>query len=221
VVGRAYSFRRWLADCLLGTRWATVTLPDSKIDAVAHDLGLDPELLLEVRAEAKILRHKIGRTNALTSWDKDTGLRRRCYQFHLYMPEAIWTAWKEECKFRQVGGALLLRSLVHDYLLGVREVQPLKRWHFRGKLYQMGSNDKRYGFLERSTVPHGAWRALQHRGTALGVTGTAMARALVIEALSGLHHDVPLVETGMMYDDESRYLKRDPASGLTGGVASG
>jgi hypothetical protein len=220
VIGRAYSFRRWLADCLLGTRWSTVTLADSDIDRVSKELGLDPEFLVEVRAEAKIQRHKIGRTNALTTWDQDTGLRRRCYQFHLYMPEAIWNAWKDECEFRQVGGALLLRSLVHDYLLGGREVSPLKRWHWRGKLYRMGDNAKRSAFLERSTVPHGAWRALQRRGGALGVTGTALARALVIEALSGLRYDVPLVETGMMYDDESRYLSRVTGPDLTGARGS-
>lgn len=212
ILGRTNSFRRWLFDRVLGTLWATKSMTDAQIARIAPELGLDPQFLLEVRAEARIRRNKRGFRGQLHE-------NRMLYQYHLFMPEVVWRDWQKECEFRGVKGALLLRSLIHDYLLGSREPLAAGAWYWRGKRYKMGEKE-RNRFLERAAMPHGARRALRTRAEWIGTTPTAVARALVIEAMSGLHRDVPLVETGMMFDDERRYLARFEGR-LTGGAPAG
>jgi hypothetical protein len=180
-------------------------MSDADVERAAHELGLDAEFLLEVRAETRIRRNKRGFAGQLNE-------KRMLYQYHLFMPEVVWNDWHRECAFRGVGGPILLRSLIHDYLLGDREPLPAGSWYWKGKRYEMGENKKRWKFLERAAMPHGARRALRARAERLGTMPTAVARALVIEAMSGLHRDVPLVETGMMFDDERRYLARVPGA---------
>lgn len=206
----AGNFREWLFARLKGSRFASCALPDERIDAVAKRLGVDPELLLEVRAEVRIERHERGLPSPKLQYKKR--LRAdphdphvRLYQYHLFMPEEVFAAWKEECAFRGLDGPLLLRSMIHEYLLGEREVAPLDHWVWRGKKYMMGGNKHRGKFLERSVIPHGAKRALTLRASLLGTTSAALVRALAVEALMGLHRDVALIEAARMFDDETRY----------------
>lgn len=205
-------------DRVISTTWATRTILDSELDEIAKTLGLDPDLLLEARAEAKVTRQERGLR--VTKWYEGTSETRRYYQFHLFMPELVMKAWREECVFRQVAGPLLLRSLIHDYLVRTREPNPLRKWYWRGQFYTMGDSDERTRFLERATIPLGSRRALVARAIRVGTTPTALCRALAIEALSGLHRDVPLIEASMMFDDEERYLALFN-DGLTRGDASG
>ncbi len=204
---RVYSFRSWLLERLLGTKWATLPARDDEIDALAERLGVQPELLLEARAEAKIQKSKNGLRIAAARPD-ESGRFKRYYQFHLFMPPPVHKAWLEECAYRELRGPVLLRALIQEYLMGDTEPTPLSFWYWKGKRYQMGKAEQRSPFLERATITQGANRALKRRAMAIGTTPTAIARALIIEALSGEHRAVKLIEHSMMFDDERRYLRR-------------
>jgi hypothetical protein len=216
---RAESFRQWLLERLLGTRWARVALTDDQIDAVARRLGVSSEILLEARAQTKIVKHASGLPNAISMAGRVAGEYRTYYQYHLFMPPVVWKAWADECKFREVKGSLLLRSMIHDYLSFPRSVAPLRQWRYQDKTYKMGEHGRTH-FLERAQIPHGAKRALEHRARQIGALPTWVVRALVLEALAGLHRDIRLIEATMMYDDESRYLS-PPKSDLTQGDPRG
>lgn len=204
---RVYSFRSWLFERLLGTRWATLPVEDAEIDALAQRLGVQPDVLLEARAEAKILQSKNGLRIASARPD-ESGRFKRYYQFHLFMPPPVYKAWLEECAYRELRGPVLLRALIQEYLMGDKEPEPLSFWYWKGKHYKMGKAELRSPYLERATITQGAKRALARRAKAIGTTSTAIARALIIEALSGEHRVVKLIEHSMMFDDETRYLRR-------------
>lgn len=214
---RAYSFRTWLFERLLSTKWATVAMTEDAIDALSERLGVSPGLLCEVRAQAKIDLCKSGLRMPSANDPLAPGFKR-FYQFHLFMPPPVFKAWKEECEFRQLPEPVLLRSLIQEYLLDTREPTPLRFWYWEGKRHQMPKKT-RDSCLVRATITHGANRALKRRARRIGSRPTALARALIIEALEGGHRDVRLIEHGSMYDDESRYLAAH-ASRLTEGDPS-
>ena len=209
-IPRAESFREWLRDRLRHTPWATIAIADERIEAVAEQLGLAPDLLVEVRAEAKLEKHARGLPPA-----------RRLYQFHLFLPAVIHRAWRDECKFRGIESGTLLRSLISDYLLGSREPMPLRHWMYQGRTYRMGDAQKRAQGLLRATIPQGARRALVYRASVVGAKPTSVARALVLEALQGLHRGIALIEAQSMYDDERRYLGGPDEGILTRDRATG
>ena len=204
----AAQFRNWLVERLLGTRFSAMAIDDSRIDAVANLLGVSPELLLEARTRARLERYERGLPGSRLRHSKPGAgeAHHRLYQYNLFMPEVILKAWEEECTYRDVDGPVLLRSLIHSYLLGSREPEPREIWHWKGRSYPMGSADERAKFRERATIPIGAKRALTVRSIRLGTQPTRIVRALVTEVLDGAHRGIPLVETAMMYDDEERYL---------------
>ncbi len=208
------NFRAWLAGCLRGTKYATVELRDEEIDRTAKRLGVDVDLLLEVRAKALIELHARGLSpplsNTIPREQREAKLRgqkldekkRRLYQFHFPMPPEIVTAWKAECEVRGVHPPTFLRSLIHEYLLGTREPNAVRYWGWRGKIYRAPHAVRA---IEPVVIPQGARRALFHRASSIGATASAVVRGLVLEALEGEHRNIPLMSAGMMYDDETRY----------------
>jgi hypothetical protein len=195
-------FRRWLSNRLLGTEFASIPIADDKIDEVAKKIGVDPDLLVEVRMRARVLRATDGVQDPMGVMRKGT----RHVQQILPMPEEIHKAWREECDFRGVDGSALMRSLIHAYLLGKEEpTQVLRQWVYRGKTYKLPDRNNRYKFRERCMIPHGAKRALMRRAHRRGSTISALMRALVLEAMAGKHRTLTLIESRSMYDDEDRY----------------
>jgi hypothetical protein len=182
-------------------------LDDEDVDRIAKQIGVDPDLLLEVRVRARIERHSIGLKSAALAKEKLVGIRQRVAQINVFMPATVHEAWKIECDFRGIDSTLLIRSMLHEYLLGEREPAPMVAWVWRDQAYRMGDQAKRMQHVERAAVPHGARRALARRAERLGVPSLAIIRALIVEALDGGHRHVPLVESSMMFDDETRYFQ--------------
>jgi len=206
-------FRAWVGARLLGTQYATIRIDDSDIDAVAKKLGVDPDLLLEVRAQAIIDLHDRGLAQPISnsqnqrrSLDEAT---QRLYQYQMWFPPPVFEAWRHECDRRGVHAATFLRSLIHYYLLSTREPEPLQDWSWEGKLYR---GYRRERVDERAVIPHGAKRALLRRATLRGTRSTHIVRALILGAMRGEYQSVPLVTSGMMYDDESRYYTGETRS---------
>lgn len=203
------SFRAWLAERLRETKFARGVIPDDEIDVIAKRLGVEPDLLLEVRAAMRVEMHKEGRRmpRGPTVPGDVQARHRRVYQLHLYIPIEIFPFWKDECEFRGIEGSVLLRSIIHAYLLSKYEPQDvLTGWRWKGKRYKTPQSQQRGKVgLERTVIPQGAKRALARRARRSGTTSTAIVRGLVLEALRGLHRVIPLVEPAMMWDDEGRY----------------
>jgi len=202
-------FRSWLAARLLGSRYATTPLRDEEIDAVAKRLGVDPDLLLEVRARARVELHERGLAPALSNSKILNEGHKRLYQYQMVLPEEIHRIWNGECERRGAHGPTLLRSLIHEYLLGEREPVPARHWSWEGKLYQ---HFRKSGFDQKAVITQGAKRALMRRTALLGVRPTALVRGLMLEAMRGEHGTVQLVTAAMMYDDEDRYRTAPPAT---------
>jgi hypothetical protein len=195
-------FRRWLSNRLLGTEFASMPLADDKIDEVAKRIGVHPDLLVEVRVRAKVLRATDGVQDPMGKMHRGT----RHVQQVLPMPPVLHEAWREECEFRGVEGPALMRSLIHAYLLGTEEpTQVLRRWVYKGATHKLPDHKNRYKFRERCLIPHGAKRALMRRCHRRGVTMNGIIRTLVLEALAGQHRTVTLIDSRSMYDDEDRY----------------
>lgn len=203
------SFRAWLAEKLLTTVHARATILDEEIDARAKRLGIDADLLLEVRARFRIEQHARGLPSPYTSsrqalTPEVSARHRRLYQLHLPMPVEILAAWKDECEFRGIEGSAILRSLIHSYLLASYEPKCTTRfWYWKGRRYECGKNATR--LFERATIPTGAKRALTRRAARRGTSSVAIARGLALEVLEGKHRELALIDPMMMFDDESRY----------------
>jgi hypothetical protein len=205
---RQNGFRAWLAGRLLGTKYATSPLADDEIDAAAKKLGVDPDLLVEVRAEARIALYEKGLAPPISNKPRkprspySTEPQRRLYQYRMWMPRGIAKVWEAECQLRGVRGPALLRSLIHHYLLGAREPAPEPTWRWEGRLY---SFDREKDLEERATLPHGTKRALMRRSKLRNVPASAVVRALMLEAMRGEHRALPPLQAAQMFDDETRY----------------
>ena len=199
-------FRAWVGARLLGTQYATIRIDDSEIDAVAKQLGVDAELLLEVRAQAIIELHERGLAQPISNNRKNRQspdeAMKRLYQYQIWFPAEVFSAWTLECERRAVHPATFLRSLIHSYLLSSREPVALQDWVWNGKLYR---SYKKNRIEERAVIPHGAKRALMRRSTLLGTRSAHVVRALILGAMKGDYPGIPLVTSAMMYDDENRY----------------
>jgi len=205
-------FRAWIGARLLGTQYATIRVDDSDIDAVAKKLGVDADLLLEVRAQAIIDLHDRGLAQPISNTKARLALdqvSQRLYQYQMWFPPEVFEVWRLECGRRGVHPPTFIRSLIHHYLLGTREPSPLQDWSWEGTLYR-GYRSGRVS--ERAAIPHGAKRALIRRSTLLGTRSTHVVRALILGAMRGDYQSLPLVTSGMMYDDESRYYTGETRS---------
>jgi len=203
-------FRNWLARKLRGTRYAEVNTADGDIDKVAKRLGVDPELLLEVRAQALVDLHSRGYARPLSNKPKHReqlkqdwrANNRGLYQLKMWIPSECFAAWKEECARRGVKGAALLRSITHSYLLRKYEPEPQRHWRLGDKVFPNSREDLR---SEKAAVPRGVSRALMRRAATKNTKATMIVRALMMEAIQGRHMGVPLVTAAMMFEDETRY----------------
>lgn len=198
-----HKFRAWLFGKLRDTRYATIELRDEEIDGVAKRLGVDPVLLLEVRAQVRVDLHSRGFAPSISNAKRKLfGLQERIYQSKIWMPTVVFAAWNAECARRGVHPPTFLRSLIHSYLLGDREPEIAPHWMWRGELLREVAT---LATRERAVITHGAARALKRRAAARHTSMTGIMRGLVLEALAGQHMGIPLLSTAMMYDDENRY----------------
>jgi len=181
-------------------------IPDEKIDAVAARMGVQADVLIEARAQFKIRRARYGLQMPLGQKVAKT----RHFQLQCEMPEEVYAAWQEECHSRGIEGSVLLRSVVHAYLLGTNEpVKVLKRWIWNGKTIRATAWEKRRRIArsrERAQITVGAKRALELRAQRHGSPRSALVRALVLDVIDRRWQGVQLVDAEMMYDDETRYV---------------
>jgi len=214
-VGPPQNFREWLAARLLGTKYATVRMSDDRVDVVAKQLGVDVDLLLEVRAQARLALHDRGLSPARSNAGGTQHGIERLYQFQMWMPPEIHATWMAECALRGAHPPTLLRSLIHDYLMGSREPAPVRHWSWKGR--HVSAYTKGSSVNEHTVITLGARRALMRRSRARGAQAANVVRALVLEAMAGEHRDIPQLTAAMMYDDETRYYTGDPLSLDPGG----
>jgi len=190
---------------LLTSAHAVRSIPEDKLAAVAKEIGVDVDLLAEVRAQAKI--RKVSGKHAVAKF-VTTG---RYHDLELVFPDVHWGLWIKECKTRNVEPATLLRSLIHDLLLKGRLLRPEElhaRWDWNGVRHSLPKAGKNY-WKNRQVVgiTPGAHRALIHHARAHNCSVTTLVRTLIMETLKGRHRSVRLVQRKHLYDDELRYLQ--------------
>lgn len=196
------AFRDWLIDRLRGTRWATEPLSPARARKVAKVLGVQYDLLMEVRADTLIARAREGFRPGGRQEERTTKIK-------ISYPAEIKAEFEEYCESRALTPSSLMRSVLHAYLRGSYE--PLQSrshtWIWKGKAYRFKATYN-YKHCTQLRVPHGAKRALQIRARGLGTTPHAIMRALVLETMEGKfgQADLQIVDTLAMYDDETKYF---------------
>jgi len=206
------SFREWLIDCIMSTDFVTCTMDDHDVDAYAHEMGVEPDVLLEARL--RVLRELTERAAPKPGGTKRAGTAH--YQLELLFPEVVYQAWKYECERRGLLGSALLRSMVHAYLSGSWEPREIsKHWVWRGIGYEVTTKSwkrqhkSRYPYRERALITHGAKRALFRRSVRRACKPSTIVRALIIYCVDG-HWAQPgtidIIDQTSMFDDEQRYF---------------
>lgn len=186
---------------------------DSEVDILSERMGIHPDVLLEARIMARSRRLAAGR--APPAGRKRAGSNH--YQFELLFPPEVYEVWKHESENRGVLGSVLLRSLVHTYLMGSYEPDTISRhWEYRGIVYSLPhiqqwakQHGRRYPYRERTLIPNGARRALIHRSNRLGVEPSILVKSLILLMLNNrwAHPGtISMIDAANMYDDEKRYL---------------
>lgn len=186
---------------------------DTEVDAIAERMGILPDVLLEARIMARSRRIEAGRA-------APAGRKRAKsshYQFELLFPPDVFEQWKQESENRGVLGSVLMRSLVHAYLSGTFEPDTISRhWEYRGIVYQLPhvhnwakEHGRRYPYRERTLIPNGARRALNHRANRLGVEPSILVKSLILLMMNNrwAHPGtIAMIDAANMYDDENRYI---------------
>lgn len=197
----------------VSTTTAALGTSDDGLDEAATRLGVIPEVLLDARLLARRRYIEAGRR-------PPDGPRKRAgsnhYQIEMLLPPDVFHAWKSEAEVRGVQSSVLLRSLLHAYLLGSFDPPFVQRyWKLHEVVYRLPNiqnwakeHATRYPYRERSLIPNGAKRALILRARRLGATPTAMARTLMILTMERKWAQPGTVEyvlASNMFDDENRY----------------
>jgi hypothetical protein len=204
-------FRNWIADRLQGTDFVSRQLKDSEVDALAKGIGVQPDVLLAARVKWELTRATEGAAQRLGK--KVAGSKH--YQLEVRFPEEIHKEWAGFAASRNVGGSVLLRSIVHAYLRGTYEPpQLVKYWHWRGKRWPFSyrtyeqKEKKKWPWRERALITIGARRAMKIRSQLRGSGIETMARALILASMAGKfaqRGQLELVDSASMFDDETRY----------------
>jgi hypothetical protein len=128
----------------------------------------------------------------------------------------IFDEWKAYAMHRGVDGSVLLRSIVHLYLMGTWEPRHMTEgWVYRGREYSAidpgvhrVDGTTKYPYVERALVTAGAYRALRRRAQALNIAVTGILRGLVVETMEqkfAKSGSMKLIAAREMWDDETRY----------------
>ncbi len=209
---REQTFREWLIERIMGTSYATATIDDNQVDAIAHEMGVESETLLEARL--RMVRERVERGRAAPEGVKKAGSPH--YQFDLWFPQVLHEVWKNECDRRGLQGSALLRSMIHAYLCGSWEPRSMpKHWVWRGIGYEVPIHEwkekhgSRYPYRERALITRGARRALARRAGRQAAQPSTVVRALVLACIDGVWAapgTIEIVDKTGMYDDEERYF---------------
>lgn len=199
---RNVAFRKWLVSRVEET--ACVSLPldtDEELERHAQQLGVQPDVLAEARANVRMRLAQHGVPPHGTN-DYDHPMTMQ-----LCFAKEPWEAWQRHIAAWGVTGATLLRSLIHLYLQGTYEPEPvLSCWIWEGRRVAVVRGGR---CREKTIISPGARAALNHRAALRGCSMMAILRGLVLDNMAGKFGQrgfLKLVDTRQMYGDKERYL---------------
>jgi hypothetical protein len=171
---------------------------DAELKKIAKRIGVQVDVLLEARVNAKLQLARAGRDYGVTT----------SVLLQLDFAREPWEMWQKHCESWGVTGSLLLRSLVHLYLQGNYE-PPLNfstgwLWQDRQLPVVRGGRCR-----EKTHVTRAALDVLRHRASLRGDSIAGLLRALVVENMKGSFGRpglIQLVEVRHMFGDRSRYV---------------
>lgn len=206
----AEAYRKHLLAALLTTRWPRIGQTDEQLQALAVELGLQPELLREAREAVNAQRAERGTTPVLGRKTNE----KLWPQLEIDMPEKVFVDWHAWCERQCSNSNAMIRGLLHVYLLGRWEPAYLSvHWRYKGEPLAVPKNryerehKAAWPFREKVLITRGVRGALNVRAERMRLSAIAIARGLILEVLEGRRATVLPVEPRMMYHDAERYLR--------------
>jgi hypothetical protein len=195
-------FRTWLVKQLKVSRWS-IDAEEAPRD-LANRLGVTFEVLvqaIEERAEERMARGQLP-----LQLGKRRFNRADYFDISITMPPRVHAPWTALCKALGVSSAMLLRSLIQQFLItGKRPTTIGKTWLYRGELHHI----KPTGRLHAKTrITRGAQIALDDHADRWNTTATGIVRGIITDLLDRDTGPLRLkiVTFAEMWGDPERYL---------------
>lgn len=205
------TFRAWLVRQLQVVRWSS---PDGEpIAETAKTLGVRVDVLEEAiaaRALTNIARGKPRRALGKRALHRfDYALIR------LTMPAVVREDWMRYCEALRVSPAIVLRSLIHQFLLtGNRPSTMTAAWHYRGAVHSLSRAVRSVSPNSPTRITRGAQQVLDEYADLWGVRPSAIVRGLVIDMLEGRTRALQIVSYSELWGDPARYKRPEPPAPL-------
>lgn len=204
-------FRRYIVALISRTKYGQRNYSEEKLPAIAKMLGVDMDALLEARILYRERQHAIGAATgrgddyrARSSRDK-SDVAALCY----HMTKEVKQFLQEYSDTRKVPVHILLRSVIHHYLLGSWEPPVLhQNWMFTEI-----PRDRRQGrdAIINVTVTPAARLAVWMRSEMLQVSAEQLGRSLIVDTVSGRFArpgEISYITRRHMFSDIARYRTR-------------
>lgn len=197
------TFRAWLVKQLTLSRWSA-PLDEPKV-ALAHRLGVQVAVLREAQALRDQELKKRGRAGVVRGRRRYIG--HDYAEIRVWMPKSVHRDWLEVCGALRVEPSVVLRSLIHHFLLSPRRpTVTAPSWFYHGEQLPTAlRKGPRQGAKTR--IPRGAQIALDHHADGWGVSPSAVARGVVTDFLEGRIQRIKMVAFAELWGDPDRYLK--------------
>jgi len=200
-------FRRWLIEQLKTRRWRTIA--GETVEVRAARLGVDLDVLEEATRESADefrrqgkLRRQLG---SRAFYPEDYA------DLEVTMPPKIHEDWSTFCSVTRLKSSVLLRSLVHDFLLTRSRPRNIGRsWQYGGERLKIKPKGR---FHAKTQITRGAESALEHYAKLWDVTTTGIVRGIIVDLLEGRGPTrLRVVRFSELWGEVARYLE-DPAPG--------
>ena len=197
------TFRTWLVKQLTLSRWsAPLSEPEADL---AVRLGVQLEVLREAQAIRDQELKKRGRAGVVRGRRRYVG--HDYAEIRIWMPKSVHLVWLEVCAALRVESSVVLRSLIHHFLLSPqRPTVTAPFWLYHGEQLPTATRKgPRQGGKTRIT--RGAQIALDHYADGWGVSPSAVVRGVVTDFLEGRIQRIKMVAFAELWGDADRYLK--------------
>jgi hypothetical protein len=195
-------FRAWLVRQLKVARWSSI--PGESRQELADRLGVRADVLAQAareRAQKLKQQGKVARQLGSRSVVLDALIT-----VDVPMPPAVHKAWVAWCDSYRVTQSLLLRSLIHHFLLAGR--RPMKigpTWLYGGVVHKTKATGRHHA---KTRITRAAQLALDDYANRWMVTATGIVRGIIADALEGRGPKrLQVVTVAELWGDAAKYLK--------------
>jgi hypothetical protein len=197
------TFQESLIELLKQGRWAAIS--GESRQQLANRLGVTLEALEQAdreRAAEQKQQHRLPRQLGNRAFKRDYAI------VGVTMPPKVYEDWKTFCATGRYERAMVLRSLIHHFLLvGNRPRTTGDAWHYMGELLKIQVMGRGQA---KTRVTAAARIALDEYADRWNVSTTGIVRGIITDTLEvrklpvGIH----MITVAGMYGDSAQYLQR-------------